>query len=206
MGNNYQIGGQGGQNNVSTALVIVGALGLLAIGALVAILLIGPRETTTANNAAPSPQPTIDTASAASPSSATNVKEQSTPNLRETAPAPAPEVRPPAVVIPKPPPSVSSLPDQFQRRYAGRIGNGIPFSMTLERSGRALMGTASTGGSTDTLSGTIEPDGSFTLKGYENGIDQTGTYTGQILNSGQITGYWAGTKKRGSARFSVSEQ
>jgi hypothetical protein len=188
--------------------MVVGALGLLAMGALAAILLVGPRGTTTANNAAPSPQPTIDTASAAPPSPAANIKEQSAPNLHETAPAPAsaPEIRPPAVDIPKPPPLVSSLPEQFQRRYAGRISNGIPFSMTLERSGRGLRGTASTSGSMDTLSGTIEPDGSFTLNGYENGIDQTGVYTGKILNNGQITGHWTGTKKRGSARFSLSEQ
>ena len=208
MGRSYQPGGQGGQNKVSTALIIVGALGLLAMGALAAILLGGTRETTTANNAAPSPQPTVDAASAAPPAPAAGIREPSTPNLSQTAPAlaPMPEVRPPAVDIPKPPPTVSSLPDQFQRRYAGRIGNGIPFSMTLERSGRALRGTASTSGSTDTLSGTIEPDGSFTLNGYENGIDQTGVYTGRILNSGQITGQWTGTKKRGSTRFSLSEQ
>jgi hypothetical protein len=193
-----QVGGQGGGNNVPTALIIVGALGLLAIGALAAILLVGPRGTTPANNAAPSPQPSINTSGTASPIPTASARESSTPILRETAPTPA---------VPKPPPPIPSLPDQFSRQYQGTIGDGKSFWMMLNRSGHKLTGTARTYGSTDTLSGTIEDDGSFQLNGYENGIEQKGIYTGKIYGNGQVTGRWEGRGKgRGSASFSVREQ
>ena len=199
--NTTPVGGEGGQNKVSTGLIIVGALGLLAIGALVAILLIGPRGTNPANNAAPSPQPTIDTASAASSSPATSARESSPPNLREIAPAPAPKVRLPAVDTSKPPPPVSSLPDQFQRRYTGSIGNGKSFSMTLERSGSYLRGTATTygpNGRTDNLSGELYADGRFKLEDNR----QTGIYAGKIHNDGTVTeGLWTSTEGKGAYRF-----
>jgi len=187
-------GGQAGQNKIPVPLIVVGALALLAIGALVAVLLV-QRGGTTNNNAAASPQPTIDTSHNASSSPGTSGGQVSAQDLSATVPAPAP-------VVPQPQPAIPILPEQFQRAYRGQI-NGKSFSMTLQRSGSQLSGKAATNSSWDTLSGSIKKDGSFTLDGYESGVVRTGIYSGRI-QGGTVTGRWTttdGLKPRGfSAR------
>jgi hypothetical protein len=96
------------------------------------------------------------------------------------------------------------LPDSFQRDYQGTI-SGQSFSVTLIRSGRNLRGTASTS-RTDTLSGTIETDGSFRLDGYENGTNLTGIYTGQIHTDGTLTGNWTNPKGLKETPFYLRQQ
>ncbi len=179
----------GGQNKVFIASIIVGALGLLAIGALAAVLLSKGEKTPAANTntiATASPPPSVEP-HPPSPS-------PSTPSVRES---------PPPSVQPSPP---KVLHDSFNRRYQGTIGP-LPFSMQLVRSGRNLQGTAVSSGSRDTLSGTIENDGSFRVNGYENGNFLTGIYSGQITENGTVTGYWVSSKGQGKrVRFSLREQ
>jgi serine/threonine-protein kinase len=184
-------------NKPPTTLIITGAVALLAIGALAAVLLVRPSATTSSNNASPSAQPTIDTSRAA-PTSAPVVRESSAPVPRETASAP--------VITPKP----AVLPYGFRHDYQGFIytkKGSMPFAMTLEKSGPNVTGNASTAGSTDTLSGTVDNEGHFSLTGYEGGYRSTGRYTGQLHSDGTITdGLWKSTEGRGSASFKVSRR
>jgi ribosomal protein L40E len=99
--------------------------------------------------------------------------------------------------------SNTSLPTTFSRSYSGTIGNQS-FSMSLERDGSELKGTASTR-KTDHLDGTIDSDGSFTLKGYENGNKWTGNYSGRIYSDGSIVGTWTNTQGEQGVSFSLSE-
>ncbi len=100
--------------------------------------------------------------------------------------------------------SSPSLPDYFQKDYQGTIG-GRSFSMSLTRSGNSLKGTASTTRA-DTVEGTIDSDGSFSLKGYENGNRLTGYYNGRIYPSGSISGNWTNLQGEKGTSFSLSEQ
>lgn len=84
----------------------------------------------------------------------------------------------------------AALPNTFERRYGGYAGDKS-LSMTLKRDNQNLTGTASTTRKTDVLKGSINPDGSFELYGYENGRgDYTGIWSGQIHGDGSVTGYW----------------
>ena len=97
-------GRQAGPNTIPVALIVVGALALLAVGALVAVLLVQHGGTTN-NNAAASPQPTTDSSHNASSSPGINGGQVSTQTPSETVPAQAP-------VVPKPQPTISILPEQ----------------------------------------------------------------------------------------------
>jgi uncharacterized OB-fold protein len=100
--------------------------------------------------------------------------------------------------------SSASLPNYFQKNYQGTIG-GRSFSMSLTRSGSDLKGTAATSRS-DTIEGTIDSEGSFTLKGYENGTRLTGNYNGRIYTDGTIRGTWTNLQGAQGTSFSLSEQ
>lgn len=97
-----------------------------------------------------------------------------------------------------------SLPYSFHREYEGTI-NGQDFSMTLDKSGRSLTGTASTSTNTDDLRGTIETDGRFRADGYESGAKMTGKYSGQIYADGSITGSWTTTRGTLETSFYLSQ-
>ncbi len=101
----------------------------------------------------------------------------------------------------------SNLSTSFSTDYTGTIGkNNLSISMSLTRNGNNLNGTASTG-KTDTLFGTIDNNGNFTLTGYENGGNiKSGIYKGKIYNDGSISGTWTNPQGGQSSSFSLSEE
>lgn len=98
--------------------------------------------------------------------------------------------------------SSASLPESFSNDYTGTIG-GKSFTMSLTRSGTSLKGTASTH-RTDHLYGTIESDGTFKLKGYENDDKFTGNYNGRVYADGSISGTWTNTQGGQGTSFSLT--
>jgi predicted amidophosphoribosyltransferase len=96
----------------------------------------------------------------------------------------------------------TSLPDSFNNEYTGTIG-GKGFTMSLTRNGTSLKGTASTY-KTDHLYGTIESDGSFKLKGYENDDKFTGNYNGRVYSDGSISGTWTNPQGGQGTSFSLT--
>ena len=100
----------------------------------------------------------------------------------------------------------TSLRNEFARDYEGTIGSRF-FTISLQRNGRSISGTASTGKKTDNLSGTIESNGEFEADGEEAGGDiVTGKYSGKIENSGRITGYWTYPDGSKPIRFDVTQR
>ena len=192
--------GQVPKISILTALMIVGAVALLAIGALAAVLLNRPGLSSAANTAA-TPQPTVDNARTAS--SPVSVKESSTPTVSETAPAAEPVSS--TTTSSARPPGNFGLPDQFSNSYRGTIGKK-GFWMTLVRSGDRLEGTASTQNQTDTLLGTIGKDGHFEAEGCERGGQCRSVYIGQVNANGTVTGHWTDAEtRRKRVLFSVSK-
>lgn len=106
-----------------------------------------------------------------------------------------------------PSPTINSspeLPASFSRSYQGTIG-GMDFSMSLNRNGSKLEGKASTESSWDKLSGTIESNGEFTVKGLEFGSKYTGIYKGTIYSNGTISGTWTRPDGTSETSFYVSQ-
>jgi serine/threonine protein kinase len=177
---------QNKKNNLPIPLIVVGAIALLAVGALLAVLLLNSNGRSTNNNNAASPQPTVNTASVATPLPII-AREPTPPNAIANLPTPSPTRAP----IP------SSLPYQFQRTYVGTI-NGKRFDMTLRKQGSTLEGSISTS-NFDALSGQIDSQGRFSLSGQKDGVGRpTGIYNGQIHNDGTISGTWSSTQGKGS--------
>jgi serine/threonine protein kinase len=175
--------------------VLIGAL-LLAVGVIAGLLIDARNERIARDNLAPvsTPTPRVD---------------NSTPEPTRPSPTPKISPSPSPTVGPSPPPPVSSnptLPDSFQRSYQGTIGKGLSLRVALRRAGSDLTGRASTDSHTDTLSGTINPDGSFRLNGYENGQSYTGIYSGKIYNDGTIIGQWTSTVNGKKANFSLRQE
>ena len=99
------------------------------------------------------------------------------------------------------------LSESFQRDYQGSTGHGRSLKFSLERSGSTLGGTASSNGGWDRLSGTIDTNGHFTLRGYETGSDRvTGIYEGRIHADGTISGNWTSTEKGQRTTFKLRQQ
>lgn len=97
----------------------------------------------------------------------------------------------------------SELPKTFSREYDGSVA-GLSLSMSLQRDGSRLSGSASTDRKEDTVEGTINDDGSFRLNSYEFGSRFTGIWTGRIDGNGRVTGEW--TKPNGTASRSFEMQ
>jgi hypothetical protein len=97
-----------------------------------------------------------------------------------------------------------NLPSSFERDYTGTTNKGKLINMTLFRDGENLKGTAETDNHIDTLSGTIDENGRFELRGYEDGTRYTGNYSGTIFSDGTITGTWTDGKKNGS--YNLAQQ
>lgn len=178
-----------GQNKVSIGLIVVGALGLLAIGALIAVLLVGAGGrssdgggSTTTNLTPGSPVArTTPTAPPATP----------TPSVElPTAPDPRPTASPPPDLGP-------SIPD-INRDYYGTMG-GQQVHMKLEKRGSRITGFAQTS-KFDSLVGTVDNDGNFRLEGRPSGSDNvTGIYRGRLHRDGTISGaYWTYPNGTGS--------
>lgn len=97
-----------------------------------------------------------------------------------------------------------SLPNSFERSYRGTIGSQS-FSMSLTRNIGDLRGTASTR-KTDSVYGSIEDNGSFELKGYENDNSFTGIYRGKFNADGSIEGTWTTPTGSRPTSFYLSEE
>lgn len=168
----------GGNNNILFA--IIGGC-VVIIGVLIYFLAAGgnskPQYETVKNNT-PTPSPTASPAPTSEPKPAANTA--------------APVNAPPA--DPNPPPiSRPRIPEGVERTYRGTsyVNGNLPLTMTLERNGSVLNGSAMTPGDEDRLSGTIGPDGSFDLEGYNYKAGRvTGNWRGTISESGEINGTW----------------
>ena len=98
------------------------------------------------------------------------------------------------------------LPYSFNRQYQGFI-NGKSLSMSLVKDGANLTGSVTVNKNYDTLRGTIDSAGGFTLDGYENDVEFTGLWSGTVYNDGTISGQWTKTDgKTSERRFSATEQ
>ncbi len=91
-------------------------------------------------------------------------------------------------------PPAPFLPYTFQRTYRGYSNR--PLEISLSKNGSSLSGVAKTPGDWDDLSGTIEPDGSFSLAGNNQGLGVTGYWRGRISPNGSIRGVWTATTGR----------
>lgn len=177
-----------GNNNVLFA--IIGGC-VVIIGVLIYFLAAGgpskPQyETVSGTNKTPSPSPT--------PSPTPSVDNRPAVN---SAPVNAPPPEPP-------PQRTSYLPERFERTYRGTsyVNGGLPLTLTLARDGSALKGSAVTPGDEDGLSGSISPDGSFALEGYNYKAGRvTGNWRGTISESGEVSGTWIATSNGRRVRF-----
>ena len=110
-----------------------------------------------------------------------------TPSPTKSTPKPEKPISP-ENEIEEDPEEVPSVPYKFERTYRGR--SNVPLTMTLNKNGSSLSGTAVTPGDIDYLSGTIDPDGSFDLAGDNQGNGITGHWRGQIMPNGTLRGTW----------------
>ncbi|MFN0141496.1 MAG: hypothetical protein ACKVQW_15590 [Pyrinomonadaceae bacterium] len=79
--------------------------------------------------------------------------------------------------------------------------------MSLVKDGADLKGSASAGRNPDTLSGSIDSNGDFTLDGYEDGSEYTGIYSGRISGGGKtISGKWTRTDGTRETPFSLTQK
>ncbi len=91
--------------------------------------------------------------------------------------------------------AASSEPEMtanVDRVYRGQ-GGRLPLTLTLTRNGGSLTGAAVTPGDRDDLEGTVSPDGTFRMRGFnlkENRV--TGYWTGRVTNN-SISGVWTAT-------------
>ncbi|MGB2752514.1 MAG: hypothetical protein WBC19_10695 [Pyrinomonadaceae bacterium] len=86
-------------------------------------------------------------------------------------------------------PEMTANVDRVYRGHGGRL----PLTLTLTRNGGSLSGAALTPGDRDDLEGTVSPDGTFRMRGFnlkENRV--TGYWTGRVTNN-SISGVWTAT-------------
>ncbi len=99
------------------------------------------------------------------------------------------------------------MPNGISQQYSGssRFPNKtLPLTLSLIRNGQRLSGSAQTPDDYDDLSGTIQSDGSFYLKGYNAKFGRvTGIWSGKISESGQVSGVWTSTIDGSKVRFSA---
>lgn len=100
----------------------------------------------------------------------------------------------------------ADLPSTFNRKYEGKINGDNYFSLNLIKNGSKLEGKAETGTSWDTLSGTIDTDGSFEVEAFQRGNKQkhTGNYRGTIYDRSISGGTWSRPDGTGETSFNVS--
>lgn len=174
----------GGNNNILFA--IIGGC-VVIIGVLIYFLASGPStpKFEQVKNPTPSPTPAASPAPTSEPKPA-NTAAPVTPPPSDPNPPSAPVSRP-------------RIPEGVERTYRGTsyVNGNLPLTMTLERTGNSLNGSAVTPGDEDRLSGTIGPDGSFNMDGYNYKAGRvTGTWRGTISESGEINGTWYASNGR----------
>jgi len=79
-----------------------------------------------------------------------------------------------------------------EKTYAGSIAGKYPITMRLRKEGPALTGSYAYTkvGQDIRLSGTVQADGTFTLKEFDDKGLETGQFGGKIGADGTITGTW----------------
>lgn len=192
-------------NKLSLGLIMVGALGLVALGALVTVLLIGAGGRYTGNDqdrAAPTPQPTMVART-------TPAAERTPAPIVPVASPPVPEPTPAAPTPAAPTPPVLDLPTSydFSGHYYGKIGGAV-MEMTLYQSGERLTGSASAGGNQDRLVGRItNSEGRFHLVGTNTRTNVTENYDGQLSSDGMtIQGQWTDENGKRPTGFWASKR
>ncbi|CAN5249665.1 hypothetical protein BH10ACI1_BH10ACI1_04030 [soil metagenome] len=100
-----------------------------------------------------------------------------------------------------------SLPNGIGQQYSGASyfpNKTLPLTLSLTRNNQTLYGSAQTPGEWDDLSGTVQPDGSFSLSGYNRNAGRvTGMWRGRITENGQVSGVWTSTDGSSKVRFSA---
>lgn len=100
-----------------------------------------------------------------------------------------------------------TIPNGIKQQYSGssRFPNkNLPLTLILTRNGQSLYGSAQTPGEWDDLSGTIQPDGRFTLRGNNQKAGRvTGIWSGRINENGQVSGVWTSTIDGSKISFSA---
>ncbi|MBD0255061.1 MAG: hypothetical protein ICV83_05015 [Cytophagales bacterium] len=78
------------------------------------------------------------------------------------------------------------------KTYAGSIAGKYPITMHLRRDGTALTGSYAYTkvGQEIRLAGTVQADGTFSLREYDNKGQVTGEFAGRIGAGGDVTGTW----------------
>jgi hypothetical protein len=78
------------------------------------------------------------------------------------------------------------------KTYAGSIAGKYPITMRLRRDGTAMTGSYAYTkvGQDIRLAGTVQPDGTFALKEFDDKGQVTGEFGGKIRPDGSITGTW----------------
>lgn len=97
-----------------------------------------------------------------------------------------------------------NLPGTFDRQYSGTIA-GQTLTMNLIKNGGSLTGTASTT-KTDTLSGTIQDNGDFSVDAIPIGKSATGIFSGRIYDDGSIKGKWTDRQGGKESPFQVQQK
>lgn len=162
-------------SNWTTILLIgVAAVGLLAIGALIVVLLYRPGGPTRSDDRTPS-QPTTQP----------SVVNTTAPTPTSPTPAPTP---------------VAEVP-LLNREYVGKIRGNVDFSITFLRlEGDRLEGKAITPGDVDRLVGSLSNNGEFDLDATNEQTSAKGRYKGRIRD-GRISGAWTGEDHQNPIMF-----
>lgn len=100
-----------------------------------------------------------------------------------------------------------SLPNGSRQQFSGESyfpNKTLSLTLSLTRNGQSLSGSAETDNDWDKLSGTVRPDGTFYLKGYNPKFGRvTGIWAGKISENGQVSGVWTSTIDGSKVRFSA---
>ncbi len=103
-------------------------------------------------------------------------------------------VRPPECNAQAAPPSTAPAKTvgTAGKTYAGSIAGKYPITMHLRRDGTALTGTYAYTkvGQEIRLAGTVQADGTFSLREYDDKGQVTGEFAGRIGAGGDVTGTW----------------
>ncbi|CAA9285461.1 MAG: hypothetical protein AVDCRST_MAG56-4088 [uncultured Cytophagales bacterium] len=88
-----------------------------------------------------------------------------------------------------------------EKTYAGSIAGKYPITMRLRKDGTALTGSYAYTrvGQDIRLDGTVQADGTFSLKEFDDKGQETGQFAGKIGPDGTVTGTW---RKPGSDKTS----
>jgi len=104
-------------------------------------------------------------------------------------------------------PTVEALPESFYKKFTGNVGE-LPIVMDLNRDSTKLTGSYyySKVGIPMLLEGTIQSDGSFELKEFNDEMVNTARMFGVISPTGTLTGTWQHVKKGNTLPLQLLEK